>query len=58
MRIDNTKKKDEKKKKRKQSVLEQEIFSFMTKSLDTALNVALDDILKDWEKDKKVQFKL
>ena len=54
MRIDNTKKKDEKKKKRKQSVLEQEIFSFMTKSLDTALNVALDEILKDWDKNSKV----
>lgn len=54
MRIDNTKKKDEKKKKRKQSVLEQEIFSFMTKSLDAALNVALDDILKDWDKNNSV----
>lgn len=53
MRIDNTKKKDQKK-KRKESILEQEIFSFMTKSLDAALNMALDDILKDWEKDKKV----
>lgn len=57
MRIDNTKSKD-KKKKRKQSVLEQEIFSFMSKSLNTALNVALDEILKDWEKNKNVQFKL
>ena len=54
MRIDSTKKKDEKTKKRKQSVLEQEIFSFMTKSLDTALNVALDEILKDWNKNSKV----
>ena len=58
MRIDNTKKKDEKKKKRKQSVLEQEVFSFMTKSLDAALNVALDEILKDWDKNNSVQFKL
>lgn len=49
MRIDKTKKK-----KRKQSVWEQEIFSFMTKSLDAALNVALDDILKDWDKNTKV----
>lgn len=31
-----------------------EAFSFMTKSLDTALNVALDEILKDWNKNSKV----
>ena len=53
MKIDNTKSRD-KKKKRKQSIVEQEIFSFMSKSLNTALNVALDEILKDWEKDKNV----
>ena len=49
MRIESQKEK-ERKKKRKQSVLEQEVFSFMSKSLNTALNVALDDILKYWEK--------
>lgn len=53
MRIDNTREND-KKKKRKQSVMEQEIFSFMSKSLNAALNVALDDILKDWDKNTSV----
>lgn len=53
MRIDNTREKD-KKKKRKQSVMEQEIFSFMSKSLNAALNVALDDILKYWDKNTSV----
>lgn len=48
MRIDNRKPKD-KKKKKKQSVLEKEIMSLMSKSLKTALDVALDDIFKDWK---------
>ena len=39
----------EKKKKKNKSVLEKEIFSIMEKSLKTALDVALDDILKDWK---------
>ena len=43
------KKDDKKKKKKKQSTLETEIFSIMEKSLKTALDVALDDILKDWK---------
>ena len=43
------KKDDKKKKKKKQSTLEAELFSIMEKSLKTALNVALDDILKDWK---------
>lgn len=43
------KKDDQKKKKKKQSTLEAEIFSIMEKSLKTALDVALDDILKDWK---------
>ncbi len=43
------KKDDKKKKKKKQSTLEAEIFSIMEKSLKTALDVALDDILKDWK---------
>lgn len=38
-----------KKKKKSQSVLEKEIFSIMEKSLKTALDAALDDILKDWK---------
>lgn len=40
---------DKKKKKKKQSTLEAEIFSIMEKSLKTALDVALDEILKDWK---------
>ena len=43
------KKDDKKKKKKKQSTIETEIFSIMQKSLKTALDVALDDILKDWK---------
>ena len=44
------KKKDrEKEKKRKQSILEREIMSLMSKSLKTALDLALDDIFKDWK---------
>jgi len=38
-----------KKKTKKKSVLEAEILSFMQKSLKTALNLALDDIFKDWK---------
>lgn len=50
MRIDNRKPKDkDKKKKKKQSVLEKEIMSLMSKSLKMALDVALDDIFKDWK---------
>ena len=43
------KKKDKDKKKKKKSVLEAEILSFMQKSMKTALNLALDDIFKDWK---------
>lgn len=51
MRIDHRKSndKDKKKKKRKQSTLENEIFNIMEKSLKTALDVALDDIFKEWK---------
>ena len=41
--------KDKKKKKKDKSILEKEIFSIMEKSLKTALDAALDDILKDWK---------
>ena len=41
--------KDKKKKKKEQSVLEAEIFSIMEKSLKTALDMALDEIMKDWK---------
>ena len=40
---------DKEKKKKNKSVLEKEIFSIMEKSLKTALDAALDDILKDWK---------
>lgn len=41
--------KNKSRKKKKQSNLEAEVFSIMEKSLKTALDVALDDILKDWK---------
>ena len=43
------KKKDKDKKKKKQSVMEAEIMRFMEKSMKTALDLALDDIIKDWK---------
>ena len=43
------KKKDKDKKKKKKSVMEAEIMRFMEKSMKTALNLALDDIFKDWK---------
>ena len=52
MRVGSTKSKDsdrEKKKKRKQSILEKEIMSIMHKSMKAALDMALDDLLKDWK---------
>ena len=39
----------EKKKKKKQSILEAEVMKIMEKSLKTALDLALDDIFKDWK---------
>lgn len=39
----------DKKKKKKKSILEAEIMSIMQKSLKTALDLALDDIFKDWK---------
>ena len=39
----------EKKKKKKQSILEAEIMRIMEKSLKTAIDRALDDILKDFK---------
>ena len=44
-----TKKDKEKEKKRKQSILEREIMSIMSKSLKTALDLALNDLLKDFK---------
>ena len=39
----------EKRNKKKQSILEAEVMRIMEKSLKTALDMALDDILKDWK---------
>ena len=39
----------DKKKKKKQSILEAEIMRIMEKSLKTAIEMALDDILKDFK---------
>ena len=44
-----TKKDREKEKKRKQSILEKEIMSIISKSLKTALDLALNDLLKDFK---------
>ena len=40
---------DKKKKKKKKSVLEAEILSFMQKCMKTALDLALDDLFRDWK---------
>ena len=39
----------EKKKKKKQSIIEAETMRIMQKSLKTAIDMALDDILKDFK---------
>ena len=51
MRVDSTKDKEKKKKDKKcqQSILEKEIMSIMHKSMKAALDMALDDLLKDWK---------
>ena len=41
--------KKKKKKQKKQSILEAEIMRIMEKSLKTAIDMALDDILKDFK---------
>ena len=38
-----------KKKKKQQSTLEAEIFKIIEKSLNAAVDKALDDIFKDWK---------
>ena len=43
------KKKEKDKKKKKKSVMEAEIMRFMEKSMKTALDLALDDIFKEWK---------
>ena len=49
MKVGNTSARDRDKKKKKKSTLESEVFSILEKSLKTALDKALDDILKDWK---------
>ena len=49
MKTSSSKDNRDKKKKKKQSTLEAEIFSIMEKSLKSALDVALDEILKEWK---------
>ena len=41
--------KKEKDKKKKKSILEAEIMRILQKSMKTALDMALDDIFKDWK---------
>ena len=40
---------DKDKKKKKKSTLEAEIFAILNKSMKAALDMALDDIFKDWK---------
>ena len=47
MRSENQKERD--KKKKKKSLLEQQIFSIIQKSMKTALDMALNDIFKEWK---------
>jgi len=47
--MSRSQKEKEKKKKKKQSILEAEIMRIMQKSLKTAIDMALDDILKDFK---------
>ena len=44
-----TPRKDKDKKKKKKSVLEAEIMAILQKSMRTALDMALDDIFKNWK---------
>jgi hypothetical protein len=44
-----SKKDREKEKKRKQSLIQAEVMKIMEKSLKTALDLALNDIFKDWK---------
>ena len=41
--------KKKKKKKKRQSILEAEIMAIMNKSLKAALDMAFDDLFKDWK---------
>ena len=47
--MSDRKNKDKDKKKKQKSVLEAEIMRFMYKSMKTALDLALDDLFRDWK---------
>lgn len=47
-----------KKKKREQSIVEKEVFNIMEKSMKTALDAAIDDLLKDWDKNTNKTIKI
>ena len=42
-------KKDQEKKKKQETWLEQQIFAIIEKSMKQALDMAIDDLLKDWK---------
>ena len=44
-----TPRKDKEKKKKKTSIIEAEIMAILQKSMRTALDMALDELLKDWK---------
>ena len=44
-----TPRKDTDKKKKKKSIIEAEIMAILQKSMRTALDMALDELLKDWK---------
>lgn len=44
-----TPRKDKEKKKKKKSIIEAEIMAILQKSMRTALDMALDELLKDWK---------
>ena len=47
--MSDRKKNENDKKKKKKSIIEAEIMRFMEKSMITALDLALDDLFKDWK---------
>ena len=59
MKIDRTKdKRKSKNKKKDKSWLEDEIFRIMEASLKSAMDAALDDVFKEWDKMGTTRIKL
>ena len=52
MRIDRTRERENEKEKKKK---EKEIFSILEKFMEAALDKAVDDLLKDWNKEIKIK---